>query len=66
MRAALLAVLVEAEVLSTTTGDQDVAVVAHDAATRLLQGMPVGNPSLEAARDAHAAVGKPLAAIARK
>ncbi len=66
LRAALLAVLVEAEVLSTTTGDHDVAVAAHGAATRPSKGCPLENLDRGYARDAHAAVGKLLAAIARR
>ncbi|TKC98295.1 hypothetical protein [Polyangium fumosum] len=73
-RRTLLAVLVQGEVTAAAAGDLDAAVVAHEAAGRLLAIMPDAGDDMAAdaggdiaaALAAHAAVAKLLRAMTRQ
>ncbi|MDI1448618.1 hypothetical protein [Polyangium sp. 6x1] len=57
--------LVQGEVTAAAAGDFDAAMVAHDAAGRLLS-MIASDDSTAAAQSAHAAVGTLLRAMKRR
>ncbi|MDI3284791.1 hypothetical protein [Polyangium sp. 15x6] len=66
LRRTLLAALVQGEVTAAAAGDIDAAVVAHDAAGRLLAMIADSDDSTAAVQAAHAAVGKLLRAMKRR
>ncbi|MDC0746528.1 hypothetical protein [Polyangium mundeleinium] len=65
-RKTLLAVLVQGEITAAATGDIDAAMVAHDAADRLLTMIADTDVGTEAARAAHTAVAKLLRTMKRR
>ncbi|MDI3291990.1 hypothetical protein [Polyangium sp. 15x6] len=65
-RRTLLAVLIQGEVTAAAAGDLDAAMVAHEAAGRLLAMMPDTGDDMAAARAAHRAVAKLLRVMKRR